>query len=58
LPKSVLIISEDDPCGAFEENKEKFGEIVTETAVLPNAGHIAEEKEPAILSQFLEKFGV
>ncbi len=40
LPKSVLIISEDDPYGAFEENKQKFSEIMTQGIVLPHAGHI------------------
>ena len=57
LPKSVLIISENDPYGAFEENKQKFSEIVTQGIVLPNSGHITEQKVPAILDQFLEKFG-
>lgn len=56
LPKSVLIISEDDPYGAFEENKQRFSEIMTQGVVLPNAGHITESKVPAILDQFLEKF--
>ncbi len=57
LPKSVLIISDNDPYGAFEENKQRFSEIMTRGIVLPNAGHITEEKEPTILSQFLESFG-
>jgi hypothetical protein len=57
LPKSVLIISEDDPFGAFEENTKKFGEFMTQGVVLPHAGHIKGLTEPAILDQFLEKFG-
>jgi len=57
LPKSVLIISDNDPYDAFEENKRKFGEIAARCVVLPNAGHITETKEPTILSQFLETFG-
>lgn len=57
LPKSILIISDDDPYGAFEENKQKFAQLVSHTVVLPNAGHIEEEKESAILSQFLNLIG-
>jgi predicted alpha/beta hydrolase family esterase len=57
LPKSVLIISENDPYDCLEENKQKFSEIMTQGIVLPNAGHITESEEPAILSQFLEQFG-
>lgn len=56
LPKSVLIISDDDPYGAFEENKQKFGEIMAQSIVLHDAGHITESKESAILNEFLEKF--
>jgi len=56
LPKSVLIISEDDPYGALDENKQKFSEIITQGIVLPHAGHITESEEPVILNQFLEKF--
>jgi predicted alpha/beta hydrolase family esterase len=52
LPKSILIISDNDDFGAFEENKEKFASFVTHTIVLPNAGHITDHQEPAILSQF------
>lgn len=58
LPRSVLIISKDDPYGAFEENTRRFGEFVTQSVVLPHAGHITDAKVPAILDQFLEKFGV
>ncbi len=54
LPKSILIISDDDPYGAFKENTQKFAEIMVHAVVLPNAGHITESQEPAILSQFLE----
>ncbi len=53
LPKSILIISENDPYGAFKENTEKFGQIMTHAVVLPNAGHITNEKQPEILDQFL-----
>ncbi|OHA33305.1 MAG: hypothetical protein A3A22_02255 [Candidatus Taylorbacteria bacterium RIFCSPLOWO2_01_FULL_45_34b] len=57
LPKSVLIISDNDPYDAFEENKQRFSEIMTQIVLLPNAGHITETNEPIILDQFLEKFG-
>lgn len=56
LPKSVLIISSDDPYGAFDENKQKFGKIGSESVVLPKAGHVTKAKEPEILEQFLKKF--
>lgn len=52
LPKSILLISKDDPYGAFEENTKKFSEFVTNTCVFDYAGHFTESKEPAILSQF------
>jgi len=53
LPKSVLIISDDDPYGAFEENKQRFSEFISREIVLPNAGHIESSEEPAILAQLL-----
>lgn len=43
LPKSALLISDNDPYGAFEENKEKFTQLGCEVAVLHNAGHITSE---------------
>lgn len=53
LPKSVLIISNNDPYGAFKENKQKFSELASQEVVLSNAGHIESLEEPAILIQFL-----
>ncbi len=53
LPQSVLVISDNDPYGAFEENIRRFGEIVTQTVVLPHAEHITGAEEPEILSQVL-----
>ena len=41
LPKSTLIISDNDPFNYFEENKQKFAQIVTKSVVMPNAGHIS-----------------
>ncbi len=43
LPKSTLIISDNDPYGAFEENKKKFEELGSQIMVLHNAGHITED---------------
>ena len=53
LPKSTLIISDNDPHGGFEENKKKFEELGSRIVVLHNAEHITEANEPAILSEFL-----
>ena len=57
LPKSVLIISDNDPYGAFEENKQRFSELMSRVVVLPNVGHITESEEPAILSRCLDLLG-
>lgn len=54
LPKSTLIISENDPYDAFEENIKRFNKFVTKQVVLKDAGHITDEQEPEILNQFLE----
>ncbi len=43
LNKSILVISDNDPFGAFEENKKKFSEIGSEIVTLHNAGHITGE---------------
>src|SRR3989344_2580548 len=53
LPKSILIIADNDPFGAVEENRKRFSEVVTEEIVLHNAGHIEKSRKPVILSQFL-----
>ena len=52
LPKSTLLISKDDPYGAFQENVDKFSQFVTHTSVFDHAGHFTESKDPAILGQF------
>ena len=41
LPRSTLIISENDPFGCLEENKAKFAQIMTKGIVMPNAGHLS-----------------
>ena len=43
LPKSILIISDNDPFDCFEENKQKFSQIMTRGIVIPNAGHLSAE---------------
>jgi serine hydrolase len=57
LPKSTLIISDNDPYGAFEENKKKFAEFVTREVVMHNADHITDLGYPEILSQVLSLLG-
>lgn len=52
LPKSILLISKDDPYGAFQENVDKFSQFVTQTSVFDHAGHFTESEDPAILGQF------
>lgn len=51
LPKSTLVISDNDDYGAFEENKQKFGEFVTKTVVLHQAEHIVDLVVPEILAE-------
>lgn len=55
LPKSILLISKDDPYGATEENIRRFNEFVTNTSLFERNGHFTETKEPEILS-FFENF--
>jgi len=56
LPKSTLVISDDDPYDCFEENKKKFGELGSKIVILHNAGHITAEdgytELPEVLSDF------
>lgn len=42
LSKSTLIISDNDPYDAFEENKNKFTELGSKIVVVHNAGHFTE----------------
>ncbi|TSA44284.1 serine hydrolase family protein [bacterium] len=55
LPKSTLIISDNDPYNALEKNKEKFLELGSKIIELPNAGHITAgdgfTEVPKILSE-------
>jgi len=56
LNKSVLAISDNDPFGAFEENKQRFRELGSEIVILHGAGHITGEDDfteiPVVLEQF------
>ena len=58
LPKSTLVISDNDPYGAFEENKRKFVELGSKIVVLHNAGHITQEdgfkEAPILIEEFLK----
>ncbi len=54
LPRSTLLISDNDPWGAFEENRARFRELVTKEVVIHNGGHFTEEEEPAVLAETLE----
>ncbi len=40
LPKSILFISDNDPYGAFEENKKQFAKLGSKIEVVHKAGHI------------------
>ncbi len=55
LPQSILIISDDDPYGAFEENKERFEKLGSRVIVLKGAGHMTTEdgfkQFPILLSE-------
>lgn len=55
LPKSTLIISDDDPFNCFEENKIKFGELGSKIVTLHNAGHITENDGYTKLPEALEE---
>ncbi|TSC70572.1 MAG: hypothetical protein CEO12_293 [Parcubacteria group bacterium Gr01-1014_46] len=56
LPKSTLIISDNDPYGFFEENKNKFLEIGSKIVVLHNAGHITEDDGFISLPELINEF--
>ena len=55
LPKSTLIISDNDPFGCFEENKKKYSELGSKIIILHNAGHINEENNYWKLPEILEE---
>lgn len=43
LPNSTLIISDNDPFGCYEENKEKFSKLGSKEIVISNGGHLTTE---------------
>ncbi len=43
LPKSTLIISNNDPYGCFEENIKKFAQFISNNIIIPNAGHFTSQ---------------
>ena len=55
LPKSTLIISDNDPYDSFEENKRRFTELGSKIVVLHGAGHITADdgfaEAPIILTE-------
>lgn len=56
LPKSTLIISDNDPFDCFEENKQRFAEIGSKIVVMHNAGHITAEDGYLKLPEALDEF--
>ncbi len=56
LPISTLIISENDPYGCLEENKQKFTEINSRIVVVPHAGHFTTEDGYKKISIVLDEF--
>jgi predicted alpha/beta hydrolase family esterase len=58
LLKSTLVISDNDPYGAFEENKQKFAALGSNIFVLHSAGHITAtdgfSEAPVLVEQFQE----
>jgi hypothetical protein len=52
LSKSVLIISSNDPFGAYDKNKKEFGKFCSYIYTIPNAEHITELVQPSIITQF------
>jgi predicted alpha/beta hydrolase family esterase len=54
LPQSALLISDNDPYGAFEENKTYFSRLGSRIIVLHHAGHITGEDGFRKLEQIFE----
>ena len=55
IPKSTLIISDNDPYDCFEENERRFAELGSKIMILKNAGHIDEESGFTELQVALEE---
>jgi predicted alpha/beta hydrolase family esterase len=54
IPKSTLIISDNDPYGCLEENKEKFAELGSEVQVFHDAGHFTADDDFTTLPEALD----
>ena len=57
LPHSTLIISDNDPYGAFDFNVSKFEEINSSIVVMPEAGHLTGEDGYQELPEVLDELG-
>ncbi|MEK7579292.1 MAG: alpha/beta hydrolase [Patescibacteria group bacterium] len=55
LPKSTLLISDNDPYDAFETNKKKFEELGSKIVVVPDAGHFTEDDGFVELPEVVEE---
>ena len=55
LPTATLIISENDPYGCLEENKQKFSGVMTKGIVVPFAGHFTTEDGYAEIPTVLDE---
>lgn len=55
LPKSALIISDNDPYNCYEENVKKFKQLGSEIITLHKAGHITENDGFKELPEIVEK---
>ena len=56
LRRSTLIISDNDPFGAFEKNKKGFNELGSKIIVMPSAGHLSGDYGYTELPEILEEF--
>ena len=58
LTKSTLLISDNDPFGCFEENKEKFSKIGSKEIIVPNGKHLTTEdgyeEFPLLLNEIIK----
>lgn len=57
LPRSTVLLSDNDPFGAFEKNKEGFEKIGSKVIVLPGAGHITANDGFIELPECLKELG-
>lgn len=55
LPKSTLIISDNDPYDSFDENTHRFAELGSKIVVLKGAGHITAEDGYTKLPEAVEE---